>query len=68
MYNRVSRALVVLFPFATMTSHDDDDGDDDDDDHTNLYLSTLCSFYSYVPHLPSLSPSFTIPLMVISIS
>ena len=45
---------------------DDDDGADDDaeDEYTNLYLSASYSFYSYIPHLPSLSPSppFTIPL------
>ena len=49
--------------------------DDDGDEHTNLYLSASlrlcvsasCSFYSYTPHSPSLSPSFLISLYIIII-
>ena len=37
--------------------------DDDDDEYTNLsFTPASCSFYSYTPHFPSPSPSFTIPL------
>ena len=36
----------------------------DDDEYTNLsFFSASCSFYSYTPHFPSPSPSFTIPLL-----
>ena len=43
----------------------DDDGIVIDDEYTNLCLSSLLSaaFYSYIPHFPSPSPSFTIPLL-----
>ena len=45
---------------------DDDGGGDDDDEHTNM-ASTLRSFYSYIPHFPSPSPSFLISLYIIVI-
>jgi hypothetical protein len=45
-----------------------DDGDDDDE-YTNLRLcSASCSFYSYIPHFPSPSPSISfLPSFLISL-
>ena len=38
--------------------YDNGDDDDDDDEYTNTF-SASCSFYSYTPHFPSPTPSFT---------
>ena len=58
----------VFFKPPQVSSTDNDGGgneeEEENDEYTNLsFFSASCSFYSYTPHFPSPSPSFTIPLL-----
>jgi hypothetical protein len=63
----VVRAPVRIFCFLLIMPCDDAAAAAvDDDEYTNITLAS-CSFYSYISHLPSPSPSFIISLYLIVI-
>ena len=69
----IARKYFYFILLSSLGNNNNDDDDDDDDEeeeeeeqeeYTNI-SSVSCSFYSYIPHLPSPSSSFTISLYII---